>query len=582
MTKASRLRHSRRQAARMSPVIDGSGTAEHLAVRPRVLGDPDDAPPPRTLLDVFAASVAAHPDAPAVDDGRTAMSYSELAGAAEALADRLAAAGVGRGDRVGVRLPSGTCALYVAILGVLAAGRRVRAGRRRRPRRARRARLRRGRRDGGPGCAISNLPRVDGVLRPSDRSSATTRGSSSPRGRPGRRKGVAVSHRSAAAFVDAEARLFLVRTRRSARATGCSPASRWRSTRRAKRCGWPGATAPAWCPRRARWCAAGSTSAPWLVDQRITVVSTVPTLAALWPHDCLDGVRLLIFGGEACPPELAERLVEDGREVWNTYGPTEATVVACAAPLTEDGPVRIGLPLDGWELAVVDQDRRPVDVGEIGELIIGGVGLARYLDPAKDAEKFAADARARLAAGLPQRRPRAVRPGRPAVRRPRRRAGQARRAADRARRGRRARCRRCRMWRRGRRSSPDHAGRATRSWSATSCRPATTVRPDAAAAHGCARRCPRRWCPSLAVVDDAADPDVGQGRPRRAAVAAAVGAADAPAARPDRHRRLAGRPVDRDPRRGGHRAGRRLLRPRRRQPVRRAAGLGAAHAVTRR
>ncbi len=129
---------------------------------------------------------------------------------------------------------------------------------------------------------------------------------------------------------------------------------------------------------------------PWLVDQRITVVSTVPTLAALWPHDCLDGVRLLIFGGEACPPELAERLVEDGREVWNTYGPTEATVVACAAPLTEDGPVRIGLPLDGWELAVVDKDRRPVDVGEIGELIIGGVGLARYLDPAKDAEKFAA------------------------------------------------------------------------------------------------------------------------------------------------------------------------------------------------
>ena len=69
----------------------------------------------------------------------------------------------------------------------------------------------------------------------------------------------------------------------------------------------------------------------------------------------LDGVRLLIFGGEACPPELADRLVEDGREVWNTYGPTEATVVACAALLTEDAPVRIGLPLDGWELAVVDE-----------------------------------------------------------------------------------------------------------------------------------------------------------------------------------------------------------------------------------
>src|SRR5262249_62338669 len=77
------------------------------------------------------------------------------------------------------------------------------------------------------------------------------------------------------------------------------------------------------------------------------------------------------------------------REVWNTYGPTEATVVACAARLTEDGPVRIGLPLDGWELAVVDQSRRPVGDGEIGELIIGGVGLARYGDPIKDAGEFA-------------------------------------------------------------------------------------------------------------------------------------------------------------------------------------------------
>ena len=44
---------------------------------------------------------------------------------------------------------------------------------------------------------------------------------------------------------------------------------------------------------------------PWLAEQRITVVSTVPTLAALWPVEALDEVRLLIFGGEACPPELA-------------------------------------------------------------------------------------------------------------------------------------------------------------------------------------------------------------------------------------------------------------------------------------
>ncbi|CQD23423.1 non-ribosomal peptide synthetase [Mycolicibacterium conceptionense] len=128
---------------------------------------------------------------------------------------------------------------------------------------------------------------------------------------------------------------------------------------------------------------------PWLVSRDITVVSTVPTLAALWPAEALEAVRLLIFGGEACPPELAARLAVDGREVWNTYGPTEATVVACAAQLDGQGPVSIGLPLAGWDLAVVDKDSQPVAIGEVGELVIGGVGLARYLDPEKDAEKYA-------------------------------------------------------------------------------------------------------------------------------------------------------------------------------------------------
>jgi amino acid adenylation domain-containing protein len=207
-------------------------------------------------------------------------------------------------------------------------------------------------------------------------------------GSTGMPKGVAVSHRSAAAFVDAEARLFLqgkpigtgdrVLAGLSV-AFDASCEEMWLAWRHGA-CLVP---APRSLVR------SGMDLGPWLVTQRITIVSTVPTLAALWPSESLDGVRLLIFGGEACPLELAERLVEDDREVWKTYGPTEATVVACAAPLTEDGPVRIGLPLDGWDLAVIAADGHPVPVGEVGELINGGVGLARYLDPAKDAEKFA-------------------------------------------------------------------------------------------------------------------------------------------------------------------------------------------------
>jgi aryl carrier-like protein len=128
---------------------------------------------------------------------------------------------------------------------------------------------------------------------------------------------------------------------------------------------------------------------PWLVANDITVVSTVPTLVTLWPDESLAAVRLLILGGEACPPEIGARLVHPGREVWNTYGPTEATVVACAAPLDRAGPVRIGLPLDGWDLAVVDAAGERVRPGEEGQLVIGGVGLGRYLDPDKDAETYA-------------------------------------------------------------------------------------------------------------------------------------------------------------------------------------------------
>ena len=68
-------------------------------------------------------------------------------------------------------------------------------------------------------------------------------------------------------------------------------------------------------------------------------------------------------------------------------------------------PVSIGLPLDGWDLAVVDAQSNPVAVGEVGELVIGGVGLARYLDPAKDAEKYASMPSLGVGTRLPKRRP---------------------------------------------------------------------------------------------------------------------------------------------------------------------------------
>ncbi len=95
----------------------GRGAGPALAVF-----DGRPAAAPRTLLDVLDATVRAHPEQPALDDGRTALSYRALAAEVENLRARLAAAGIGAGDRVGVRVPSGTNDLCIGVLAVLAAG----------------------------------------------------------------------------------------------------------------------------------------------------------------------------------------------------------------------------------------------------------------------------------------------------------------------------------------------------------------------------------------------------------------------------------------------------------------------------
>ncbi|WP_405886399.1 amino acid adenylation domain-containing protein [Streptomyces longwoodensis] len=357
-----------------------SGTA-------RYTGGP--AASPRTLVDVFDASVRAHPDEMALDDGTGRLTYRALAAEVERLRRRLAAAGVGRGDRVGVRVPSGTNALYVTILAVLAVGAAYVPVDAEDP--DERAELVFGEAgvravvSGGATVTVVGGGRGAGAARPGAEDDAWIIFTSGSTGKP---KGVAVRHRSAAAFVDAEAALFLTE----------EPIGPGDRVMAGLSVAFDASCEEMWLAWRYGACLvpvprervrSGADLGPWLVEQEITVVSTVPTLAALWEPDTLTDVRLLIFGGEACPPELAQRLVTEGREVWNTYGPTEATVVACAALMTGEEPVRIGLPLRGWELAVVDGAGEPVPLGGSGELVIGGVGLARYLDADKDAEKYA-------------------------------------------------------------------------------------------------------------------------------------------------------------------------------------------------
>ncbi|HKT01194.1 MAG TPA: AMP-binding protein, partial [Rugosimonospora sp.] len=85
-----------------------------------------------------------------------------------------------------------------------------------------------------------------------------------------------------------------------------------------------------------------------------------------------------LVGGEALPPTLAGTLRARVRRLVNVYGPTETTIWSSAWEVPPvPSTVEIGAPLRRTTLAVLDHLLRPVPVGVVGELHIGGTGLAR-------------------------------------------------------------------------------------------------------------------------------------------------------------------------------------------------------------
>ncbi|KAK6835631.1 hypothetical protein RU639_002372 [Aspergillus parasiticus] len=366
--------------------------AEELELPECAIYNSQPAAPPRTLIDILDETIKAHPQHLAIDNGQTRLTYGQLQAEIASRAATLHAAGIGKGDHVGIRMTSGTVDLYVSILAVLTAGAAyVPVDVDDPDERANTVWT-----EAGVCAVLTDGPRLTPHRalvssnefksgRPATDDTAWIIFTSGSTGKP---KGVAVTHGSAAAFVDAEAQLFLpewpiapgdrVLAGLSV-AFDASCEEMWLA--------WRNGACLVPAPRSL--VKAGTELGAFLIQQSISVVSTVPTLAAMWPSEALQGVRLLILGGEACPAELVGRLASKGCTVWNTYGPTEATVVSCAAPLVAGQLVRIGLPLAGWQLAVIGPNGEPVAWGETGELVIAGAGLARYLDTEKDKVKFA-------------------------------------------------------------------------------------------------------------------------------------------------------------------------------------------------
>jgi amino acid adenylation domain-containing protein/FkbM family methyltransferase len=93
----------------------------------------------------------------------------------------------------------------------------------------------------------------------------------------------------------------------------------------------------------------------------------------------------VLCGGEALVPDLAQELLSRCAELWNMYGPTETTIWSTVhRVLPGDDRIRIGKPIDNTQVYVLDKTCNLVPVGNIGELYIGGKGLARgYLHQEK-------------------------------------------------------------------------------------------------------------------------------------------------------------------------------------------------------
>ncbi|MCC9308188.1 amino acid adenylation domain-containing protein [Kitasatospora sp. RB6PN24] len=114
---------------------------------------------------------------------------------------------------------------------------------------------------------------------------------------------------------------------------------------------------------------------------------------------CFTGLREVWTGGDEVPPAAVRRVLAacPGTAVGNGYGPTETTTFATCHRMADADRigtrVPIGTAMAGMRTAVLDRRLRPVAPGEVGELHVGGSGLARgyWGRPGLTAERFVAD-----------------------------------------------------------------------------------------------------------------------------------------------------------------------------------------------
>ncbi len=374
-------------------------------------------PPYERIESWFTAQAGRTPDAPAVGDTTSTMTYAALDAMSNRVAAHLAACGVAVGDRVGIAVERSTATVAV-LLGILKAGAAYvpldpRFPESRLDLMVADSRLKlvvtsgpgvaeRFTRDGGPAVVDLEVDRdaldsADAGPRPTvagDDAVAYVVYTSGSTGVP---KGVVVGHRGVVNFLGA-----------MQRTPGMTPDDVLVAVTTLSfdisvlELLLPLVTGASVVVADQDEVVDGRLLADLVDRVDATVLQATPTtwamlLEAGWRGR--PGLRVLC-GGEAMPVGLAERLVAGCGPVWNMFGPTETTIWSTILAVTPDeidaatsGVLAIGRPIANTVCRVLDAAGNLAPIGVAGELLIGGAGLAHgYHDrPELTAERFIAD-----------------------------------------------------------------------------------------------------------------------------------------------------------------------------------------------
>ncbi|MFF4815699.1 non-ribosomal peptide synthase/polyketide synthase [Kitasatospora sp. NPDC001309] len=354
-------------------------------------------PAGRTLDGLFAARVAEAPHAPALTDGSRTWSYRELSDRVDRLARALRRRGAGTDRTVALVLPR-SMELVAAELAVARSGAAFLPVDPDYPAERRALMLA----DAAPAVVLDDPDRVAAALEAETEGAVEAEAGAAAAGpgtdhaayviytsgSTGTPKGVVVTHRGIAGFTAAAVERYAVRP--GDRVLQFSSPSFDASVLELFISVLAGATLVV--PPDGPWL--GAELAAVLDEHRITHALVPPAALATVPAGAGRHLRTLIVGAEACPAELVDRWAP-GRRMINSYGPTEATIVATwTGPLAAgSGTPSIGAALPHARAYVLDERMRPRPAGTDGELYLGGEGVARgYLGrPGLTAARFLPD-----------------------------------------------------------------------------------------------------------------------------------------------------------------------------------------------